>query len=296
MRQQGRWDAWADQEMCLLQRQDPHHQEGGREESHEEGERQEWSERQEVACQGGGHAEEDPQGGSQEAHEEEHRYAGRHGVNVPAFIVGADECGYGSWAGPLVAAAVAYPATGTAPSAVTVRNRRIEVCDSKLLKPDVIHLLAHVIKCECFCFECYAYSAQDVDLWGVDVAKLRLLRLVIARILERLHHVNGVDGGVHIIVDGETNLQPCDFVYDAIPQADATVWQVSAASVIAKQRQLQEMAALHQRCPEYGFDRHAGYGTKQHREALKKHGISSYHRRSFAPIRRLLPTPEGLEE
>lgn len=217
-------------------------------------------------------------------------------MTTPVVIVGADECGYGSWAGPLVAAAVAYPATGTAPSAVTVRNRRIEVCDSKLLKPEVIHLLAGAIKCECFCFERHAYTAQEIDIWGVDVAKLRLLRLVIARLLERLRHVNGVEGGVHVIVDGETNLYPCDFIYDAVPQADATVWQVGAASIIAKQHQLQTMTTLHAKYPQYGWDHNAGYGTKHHREALKKFGVSPYHRRSFAPIRRLLPTPEGLEE
>ena len=211
-------------------------------------------------------------------------------------IIGADECGYGSWAGPLVAAAVAYPATRTEPPAVTVRNRRIEIRDSKQLKPELICSFAEEVRRFCFCFERHVFTAQEVDFWGVDVAKLRLLRMVVARLLERLNHVHQVEGGVRIVVDGETNLHPCDFIYDAIPHADATVWQVSAASVLAKQHQLQEMARLHTKCPTYGWDQNAGYGTKQHRDALKKFGVSPYHRRSFAPIRRLLPTPEGLED
>jgi ribonuclease HII len=217
-------------------------------------------------------------------------------VTSLAVIIGADECGYGSWAGPLVAAAVAYPATRTTPPAAAVRNRRIEVCDSKKLKPEAIHALAEAARMTCLCFERHTYTAQEVDFWGVNVAKLRLLRMVVARLLERLNHVHQVEGGVRVVVDGDTNLYPCDFIYDAVPHADATVWQVSAASIIAKQQQLQEMQTLHARHPVYGWDLNAGYGTKNHREALKKFGVSPYHRRSFAPIRRLLPTPDGVEE
>lgn len=217
-------------------------------------------------------------------------------MSVPAIIVGVDECGYGSWAGPLVAAAVAYPATRTDRPAVAVRNRRIELCDSKRLKAEAIQALAEVVAAGCLCFERRTYTSSEVDFWGVEVAKLRLLRMVTARLLERLRHLHQVEGGIRIVVDGDTDLQPCDFIYEAIPQADNLVWQVSAASVIAKAHQLQAMAYLDAELPQYGFAQHAGYGTKQHREALQRYGVSAHHRRSFSPVRRFLPTPLGVEE
>jgi len=79
----------------------------------------------------------------------------------------------------------------------------------------------------------------------------------------------------------------------AIVRGDATVAVIAAASILAKVARDKEMLALHQRHPQYGFDRHKGYPTSAHLAALREHGASAVHRRSFAPVRVLLGAQDG---
>ena len=81
--------------------------------------------------------------------------------------------------------------------------------------------------------------------------------------------------------------------YLAIParpivRGDAKVKSIAAASILAKTERDAEMRRLHMRFPQYGFDRHKGYPTAAHLEALRRHGICEAYRRSFAPVMRLL--------
>ena len=71
-------------------------------------------------------------------------------------------------------------------------------------------------------------------------------------------------------------------------QGDSLIPEISAASILAKTARDAEMLALHERFPHYGFDRHKGYSTEQHITAIRIHGISEVHRRSFAPVRESL--------
>jgi ribonuclease HII len=73
-----------------------------------------------------------------------------------------------------------------------------------------------------------------------------------------------------------------------IVRGDSLVPEISAASILAKTARDAEMVALHQRFPRYGFDQHKGYSTERHIAALRTHGISVVHRRSFAPVRELI--------
>jgi ribonuclease HII len=77
----------------------------------------------------------------------------------------------------------------------------------------------------------------------------------------------------------------------AIVGGDAHVAQISAASILAKTARDAMMRELHLRYPQYGFDRHMGYGTAQHLAALRLHGPCPAHRRSFAPVRQLALWP-----
>ncbi len=77
----------------------------------------------------------------------------------------------------------------------------------------------------------------------------------------------------------------------AIVQGDAKVKAISAASILAKCARDAAMLELHAQPPEYGFDRHKGYPTPEHLEALRRHGVSQFHRRTFAPVRELLVQP-----
>ena len=75
----------------------------------------------------------------------------------------------------------------------------------------------------------------------------------------------------------------------AIVSGDRLHAVISAASVLAKTARDAEMRLMHERFPQYGFDQHKGYGTAEHLQCLEKHGPCEIHRRSFEPVRRLLP-------
>jgi ribonuclease HII len=92
-----------------------------------------------------------------------------------------------------------------------------------------------------------------------------------------------------ILVDGN-RLPRFDLPARAIIGGDALVAEISAASILAKTERDAEMLRLHVTAPQYGLDRHKGYGTVAHLEALRLHGAADFHRRSFAPVRKVLET------
>jgi ribonuclease HII len=89
-----------------------------------------------------------------------------------------------------------------------------------------------------------------------------------------------------VIVDGNREIPGLGIKQQAIIGADASVLAVSAASIIAKAARDKMMRAWHEEFPQYGFDRHKGYGTRAHLEALAEFGPCPLHRRSFAPVSR----------
>jgi ribonuclease HII len=90
-----------------------------------------------------------------------------------------------------------------------------------------------------------------------------------------------------VLVDGD-KVPTLTIAARAIVRGDATVAEISAASILAKTARDAEMVALHQRYPQYRFDQHKGYSTPAHLAALQRHGACPVHRRSFAPVRLLL--------
>jgi ribonuclease HII len=87
-----------------------------------------------------------------------------------------------------------------------------------------------------------------------------------------------------VLVDGN-RIPKLDMLAEAIVQGDAKVQAISAASIIAKVTRDRQCEALHAAYPQYGFDGHKGYGTVVHMAALKAHGATPVHRKSFAPVR-----------
>ena len=81
---------------------------------------------------------------------------------------------------------------------------------------------------------------------------------------------------------------PASMQTQAIIRGDSTVAEISAASILAKVARDAEMQQMHALYPAYGFDQHKGYGTAAHMAALQQHGPTPIHRRSFAPVRKLL--------
>jgi ribonuclease HII len=180
------------------------------------------------------------------------------------MIVGIDEVGRGAWAGPLCIAAVALG--------------HVELpglTDSKKLSIKKRDQFSLEIKQRAPLVGIGWVSARDIDLLGMS----RALKLAAERAFGELD-----DSGVtQIIIDGTIMLLD-DPRAVTMKQADLLVPSVSAASVIAKvarDRYMQEVGRLF---PDYGFERHVGYGTAIHTEALNTVGASSLHRMSFSPM------------
>lgn len=184
-------------------------------------------------------------------------------------IVGIDEVGRGSWAGPLL---------------VVAARARLELpkglADSKVLSKQKREELFELIKESCDLGEGWV-QPEEIDKLGIT----RALKLGVSRALMAL----GTLLDEEIIIDGLINYCPIEFInVKAIAKADATEGIVSAASIYAKVLRDRHMVRLSQLYPNYQFEKHVGYGTKLHHQLLMKYGVSQIHRRSYKPVKALL--------
>jgi ribonuclease HII len=209
-------------------------------------------------------------------------------VDLPRFIIGVDEAGYGCIAGPLVAAAVAFREGQARPTVTTPKGRLVPVKDSKKLPDELLVPMAQTVAGDCCGYEIQRISAPTIDGQGPEQAKFQALQMVVRRLLERLRFLHSDTVAYRVIVDGHVRFGECNFEYDAIPRADVTVWQVSAASVLAKSAQLEAIQRLHLEFPQYGWNRNHGYPTETHLTALRRFGVTPYHRRSYGPVSAIL--------
>lgn len=182
------------------------------------------------------------------------------------IIVGIDEVGRGSWAGPVVAAAV------------LLRSPVKGLTDSKLLTKIQREKLASEIKKSAI-WAIGSLPAEYVDSFGLTKAIAKAMEQALAQFNCNYDEV---------IIDGKYNFIPADLRVKTMIKADLYIPAVSAASILAKvtrDKFMTEQAAVY---PNYGFENNAGYGTLAHRLALKQHGICKLHRLSYKPIRELL--------
>ncbi|MGE5665700.1 MAG: ribonuclease HII [Betaproteobacteria bacterium] len=187
---------------------------------------------------------------------------------VPACIAGVDEAGRGPLAGPVVAAAVildpARPIAG--------------LRDSKQLSAARRERLAPLIRERALAWCVAEASVEEIDTLNILQATLLAMRRA----------VQGLPLAPEcVLVDGN-QLPRLDCEARAIVGGDALEPAISAASILAKTVRDAAMAAAEARFPGYGFARHAGYGTAQHLAALEALGATPLHRKSFAPVARVL--------
>lgn len=186
------------------------------------------------------------------------------------LVAGVDEAGRGPLAGPVVAAAV-----------ILSPDRPIEgLADSKKLSPARRNQLADCIRRYSLGWSVGWSDPAEID----DVNILGATMLAMYRAIQRLPVMPDgiqVDGNrLPHLVFGDRRLEG-----EAIIGGDAKVPAISAASIIAKTTRDGIMAFLDRVHPEYGFERHKGYGTRVHLERLQRHGPCAEHRTSFAPVR-----------
>jgi len=186
-------------------------------------------------------------------------------------VAGIDEAGRGPWAGPVVAAAVVLDR----PSLPEELETGLD--DSKKLTRPVRARLYDLLM-DHAAVGVGAASVDEIDALNILAATLLAMRRAVDALPIRPDHA---------IVDG--NRAPdLGIPHRCIVGGDGRALSIAAASVVAKVTRdciMADLAAVH---PEYGWDRNAGYGTKQHNAALQTHGVTRHHRRSFAPVARLL--------
>lgn len=184
------------------------------------------------------------------------------------LICGVDEAGRGPLAGPVFAAAVVLdPASEIA-----------GLADSKLLTARRRERLAERIREEALAWSVAQVSVEEIDALNI----LRATLLAMRRAVESLRRAPD-----EVLVDG-LHCPEIAYPVRAVVRGDASVGAISAASILAKTARDAEMLRLHVLYPQYGLDRHKGYPTRGHLEALRRFGASDIHRRSFAPVRALL--------
>lgn len=188
-------------------------------------------------------------------------------------LLGIDEVGRGPWAGPLVMGAVILKDVDA--------DWCAELTDSKKLSAKKRAQLNEVILEKADATALGWVSSQELDEVGLAEA----LRLATRRAVDEI--VRQKVPFDSILLDGTNNFltrTKYEGITTVKPKADLLIKAVSAASIIAKVARDNYMIKLAEKYPEYGFEKHVGYGTKLHREALAQHGPCPEHRHSFKPI------------
>jgi ribonuclease HII len=185
------------------------------------------------------------------------------------LVAGVDEAGRGPLAGPVVAAAVMLdpddrPVPGLADSKALSEARREAL---------------------------YGEIVSAALAWSVgraDVAEIDRLNILQATMLAMQRAVAGLaPAAQYVLVDGN-RLPELACRAEAVVRGDSLVPAISAASIIAKVTRDREMHSMDARYPGYGFAQHKGYPSSRHLEALERLGVTAIHRRSYAPVRKIL--------
>lgn len=184
------------------------------------------------------------------------------------LVCGVDEAGRGPIAGPVFAAAVLLDPRRP------IRGLR----DSKLLSPGRRTALALRIRSDALSWAVASASVEEIDRLNILQASLLAMRRAVES-LDRPAEEAWIDG---------THCPDLSCPVRAVVGGDRSVPQISAASILAKTERDAEMQRLHARFPQYGLDRHKGYPTPEHLARLAEHGACAIHRRSFAPVQRVL--------
>jgi len=225
----------------------------------------------------------------------------RYATQGYAFVIGIDEVGRGPLAGPVVACACALKCHPELISASQRKSKQIlkPACqqarqvqndkqfelirDSKTLSEKQREGLYD------FIYENFHVGIGFCDHGTIDrVNILEATYLAMKKALSDLSRKQNPGEGIIekniILVDGNRPIPNLSIEQEAVVNGDKLVKTISAASIVAKVTRDRLMGEMHQKFPEYGFDRHKGYGTKIHMEALRKYGACEIHRQSFRPV------------
>ena len=185
-----------------------------------------------------------------------------------ARVCGIDEAGRGPLAGPVVAAAVILPAGYELPG----------LNDSKKLTAKKREALYEALMAD---------DAVQKSIAQATVEEIDELNILRATHLAMRRAAEGLPGGVDFCLIDGLPVPGFPLPSRSIVKGDARCLSIAAASILAKVWRDHYMQELHRQFPAYGFDRHAGYGTRAHMQAIREHGATIHHRRTFAPVTQL---------
>ncbi|MDH3240497.1 MAG: ribonuclease HII [Alphaproteobacteria bacterium] len=197
-------------------------------------------------------------------------------TGLSGIVCGIDEAGRGPWAGPVVAGAVILDRARLDPALARTLD------DSKKLSKARREAVFAALR------EGASAGTIEIGIGSASVAEIDHLNILRATFLAMGRAVSALASAPdHALVDGNA-LPPLPCKATAVVKGDQRSLSIAAASIAAKVTRDALMADLEHAHPGYGFARHAGYGTKAHREALLRLGVTPHHRRSFAPIHNIL--------
>lgn len=197
------------------------------------------------------------------------------GMNLEVIEAGCDEAGRGCLAGPVFAAAVVLPPDFNS----DVLN------DSKELTSKIRNELRPVIEDQALSFAVAMCTPEEIDKLNILWASVEAMHKALRKLT--------VDPG-HILVDGNRFIQYENVPHTCVVGGDAKYMSIAAASVLAKTYRDEYMLSLHEKHPQYDWANNKGYPTKKHREAIRKYGITPYHRKSFNLIDSTTQSSPGL--
>ena len=184
----------------------------------------------------------------------------------PPPVVGVDEAGRGSLAGPVFAAAV-------------VLNFPEAFQDSKTLSPEKREKFTRIIKAR-HCYGVGTASVREIDTLNIHVASL----LAMKRAVEKLNIQKG-----HLLIDGPFSIENLPgFSQTPLIKGDQRAFPIMAASIIAKTERDKHLKSFQKKYPEYYFEKHKGYGTKKHKAAIREYGPCLLHRKTFSGVKEFL--------
>ena len=191
------------------------------------------------------------------------------------LIFGFDEAGRGPWCGPVVAACVCWP-NQDIPAELSC-----SINDSKKLSAQKREQLFSLIMNSNALVGIGQASAQEIDEINILNATFLAMKRAKDSIEKQGHLV------AHALIDGN-KLPKWDISMNAIVGGDSKSLSIASASIIAKVTRDHIMQDLANQYPHYAWDKNSGYGTKVHQEALLKYGVTPHHRKSYAPIAKIL--------
>lgn len=175
---------------------------------------------------------------------------------------GCDEAGRGCYAGPVFAAAVILPADFFHPL----------LNDSKQVTEENRNLLRPYIEANALAWAVARVDHDEIDRINILKASFKAMHLALDQLKLRPKL---------LLIDGNRFIRYRRTPHRCIIQGDSIFASIAAASILAKTWRDEYMRRLHREFPHYGWDNNKGYGTREHRDAIEKHGLCKYHRRSF---------------